>query len=72
MTFGIVALVLFAIIPAIVAIVLDVRSRRDAARFRAVLDEERRETAIRYAGDDEITARRQSFSAWPWAHRDRR
>ena len=69
MTFGIVALVLFAIVPAIVAIVLDVRSRRDAARFRAVLDEERRETAIRYAGDDEITERRQSFSGWPFPNR---
>ena len=49
--------------------VIAVRERRERARFQAALDEERKETAIRYAGDDEITERRQSYSAWPWEHR---
>lgn len=66
---GIVALVLFAIIPAIVAVVLDVRSRRDAARFRAVLDAEREETRRKYMDEEDVTERRQSYSAWPWEHR---
>lgn len=66
MTLGILIVLLFAVVPAIVAAVYGVRARRDMRRLRAELDAERNETLIRYAADDEITERRASFSAWPW------
>ena len=66
---ALVALVLFAVVPALIAITLDVRSRRAAARFRAALAAEREETRRRYMDEEDVTERRQSFSAWPWEHR---
>lgn len=67
MTLGIIVVVLLAVVPAVIAAVYGVRARRDMRRLRAELDAERNETLIRYAADDEVTERRQSFSGWPFA-----
>ncbi len=56
--------------PVIIATVFGVRYRRDAdRRLQLALEEERAETRLRYMGEEEVTERRQSFSAWPWGHR---
>jgi len=57
---------LFAIGPAAVAVVLSVQARRERRRYLAALEAEREETRRAYSLGEDITERRQSFSAWPW------
>lgn len=71
MTLGIIVVVLLAVVPAVIAAVYGVRARRDLRKFNAVCDAERRETMLRFKGDDEVTERRASFSGYPFQKRHR-
>jgi hypothetical protein len=61
--------VAFAFLPAAIAVGVHLRMRREDRRLAEALEAEREETRRRYASEDDITERRQSFSAWPWRHR---
>jgi hypothetical protein len=69
MTFLEAIVMLFAIGPAVIAVVLSVKARRQRRQYLAALEEEREETRRAYSLGEETTERRQSFSAWPWRHR---
>lgn len=58
-----------AIVPAVIAIALDVRSRRQMAKLRAELDAEAAETQLRYDAEEEVTQRRYSYSGWPFPNK---
>lgn len=58
-------------VPALASIVWHLSERRKLRRFNAACAEERRETLLRFKGDDEITERRSSFSGYPFQKRHR-
>jgi hypothetical protein len=68
-TFPEALVMLFAIGPAVIAVVLSVQARRQRRRYLAALEAEREETRRAYSLGEDIAERRHSFSAWPWRHR---
>ncbi|MBA2683255.1 MAG: hypothetical protein H0U66_02015 [Gemmatimonadaceae bacterium] len=64
-------LVAASFVPGLAVLAWHLRERAKLRRFEAACNEEREETLIRYAGDDEITERRQSFSGFPFQKRQR-
>lgn len=72
MSIGIAALIILALGPAIFAIVLGVRIRRDEQRrLELALEEERLETRLRHQIEDQMRSSRQSFSGYPFDRRHR-
>lgn len=61
--------VALSFLPGLAVVAWHLRERAKLRRLEIALAEERRETAIRYAGDDEITERRHSFSGWPFPNK---
>lgn len=62
-------LVALSFVPGALAVAWHVRARRAARRFQAALEAEREETRRRYAAEDDIMERRQSFSGYPFARK---